>query len=342
MKKTELFKTTPYATVKQAYEDHGCILLLSEQEYVNLKSRANYICKCGRLQTGRTISYFMRRNWMCEQCSKENMTKNYNIKHGYGFDDINAAFNNKGLELLTIQDFYKRQETVSYRCLSCGYENQMKIYSIFESPGCRNCLNEKKHIDLWNNWVSLAEQLGVEVLSTIDDYETAKQPIRFKCKCGNEYISCFAEMKHGNKVQCNDCGREKVRGANSYRWKGGTTQERETFRHQAKYQHWRKRIFERDHYTCQCCGYAKGHNLAVHHIYPYSLYPQFDMQDWNGVTLCDSCHNIAVAGSFHYLYGCDVGPAELDEYFDNKRKSLGLKPIKIGDIVGSEIYNKIE
>lgn len=62
---------------------------------------------------------------------------------------------------------------------------------------------------------------------------------------------------------------ESHKKENSSCWKGGVSYhrvERSTY----EYRHWRKDIFDRDLYTCQCCGARNGHGkyvqLEAHHI----------------------------------------------------------------------------
>lgn len=51
---------------------------------------------------------------------------------------------------------------------------------------------------------------------------------------------------------------------------------------------WRKRVLERDKYTCQHCG---SHlNLCAHHISYWSNDPVNRINVDNGITLCSSCH----------------------------------------------------
>lgn len=81
---------------------------------------------------------------------------------------------------------------------------------------------------------------------------------------------------------------------------------------------WRKKVFERDNYTCMSCGDSKGGNLEAHHIKRFAviieeiIYNNLqlsidDIDDrlklielicnnkeilsiYNGVTLCKDCH----------------------------------------------------
>lgn len=91
------------------------------------------------------------------------------------------------------------------------------------------------------------------------------------------------------------------KGELSPTWKGGTSYhrvERSTY----EYRYWRKSVFERDLYTCQCCGdkSKKGNKveLNAHHIKNWKDNEDLRYDIDNGITLCDKCHT-----KFHSEYG---------------------------------------
>ena len=62
-----------------------------------------------------------------------------------------------------------------------------------------------------------------------------------------------------------------------------STQER------AGHKSWRKKVFERDNYTCKKCG-EKGGHIEADHIKPWMLFPDIRFNISNGQTLCRKCH----------------------------------------------------
>lgn len=72
---------------------------------------------------------------------------------------------------------------------------------------------------------------------------------------------------------------------------------------------WRKAVYERDNYICQCCGYSQGGILNAHHLYSRNLHKDKRNDIENGVTLCKPCHV-----EFHNTYG--YGDNTLEQYQD--------------------------
>ena len=83
----------------------------------------------------------------------------------------------------------------------------------------------------------------------------------------------------------------KIRGENHYNWKGGITPINKKLRESIEYEEWRKKVFERDLYTCQKCGEIGG-RLEADHIKPWALYSELRFELNNGQTLCKECHNV--------------------------------------------------
>ena len=77
-----------------------------------------------------------------------------------------------------------------------------------------------------------------------------------------------------------------------------TDEEREKGRIIPGYKEWRNAVYERDNYTCQCCGDDSGGNLNAHHLDGYNWCKSGRIDVNNGITLCDKCHI-----KFHNRYG---------------------------------------
>ncbi len=60
-----------------------------------------------------------------------------------------------------------------------------------------------------------------------------------------------------------------------------------------EYKEFRKRVLERDKYTCQHCGKSgtKLNPLQVEHLKPKATYPELIFEMSNCIVLCRSCHS---------------------------------------------------
>lgn len=132
---------------------------------------------------------------------------------------------------------------------------------------------------------------------------------------GKHHIFCSYECKNkANKIF--------YIGENAPRWNNSKTQEeREQERKYPEYYNWRRSVFERDNYTCQCCGDNKGNNLVAHHILNYSKNKELRTVITNGVTLCETCHTL-----FHKTFGYnDNNQVQLFDFI-NKFKNDNTEP----------------
>ena len=57
-------------------------------------------------------------------------------------------------------------------------------------------------------------------------------------------------------------------------------------------QKFRDDVFERDDHKCKCCGSSEG-KLDAHHIVDRNDMPNGGYVKENGITLCESCHELA-------------------------------------------------
>jgi len=85
-------------------------------------------------------------------------------------------------------------------------------------------------------------------------------------------------------------------------WEGYSSNERQKEWNSKEWQELRKKIFERDNYTCQECGdhnykgRGKSVRLEVHHIKEWCNYPELRLDENNLILLCAECHNKTKGG----------------------------------------------
>lgn len=77
-------------------------------------------------------------------------------------------------------------------------------------------------------------------------------------------------------------------GKNHWNWKGGITEPNHAIRTSAEYKEWRQKVFQRDYFTCVCCG-EKPRKIIADHIKPFYFFPELRLDVDNGRTLCKDC-----------------------------------------------------
>jgi len=114
---------------------------------------------------------------------------------------------------------------------------------------------------------------------------------------------------------CKDCWLDKNKKENHHNWNPNKTdEERKNGRRYFEYIVWRKEVYKKDKYTCQCCGGNEGHNLNAHHLDGYNWCVEKRVDINNGITLCKDCHN-----DFHHIYGYgDNTKEQYIEWVNNK------------------------
>ena len=102
-------------------------------------------------------------------------------------------------------------------------------------------------------------------------------------------------METKKKISLSQIGKRKPNGSKAKmgsknpNWKGGISPINKRIRRSAKFFQWRKKVFERDNYTCQECG-KRGNELHPDHIKQFAYYPELRFELSNGRTLCKECH----------------------------------------------------
>lgn len=82
---------------------------------------------------------------------------------------------------------------------------------------------------------------------------------------------------------------EFMKGEKNPNWKGGINKVTKLNRSTNEYWIWRRRVFDRDNYTCQICELYSGY-LHADHLKAWKDYPELRYEVSNGRTLCRACH----------------------------------------------------
>ena len=143
----------------------------------------------------------------------------------------------------------------------------------------------------------------------------------------NLRVKCIREQRYDMEKRIKtSCSLQKI---DREEWNGFITPERTMIRNRADYIEWRNLVFQRDNYTCQCCGARSKKGCAVylnaHHKENFADNPGLRFDINNGITLCSKCHDVRVTGSFHNIYGTLHNNTEqLNEYLLEKEFILSI------------------
>jgi len=115
-------------------------------------------------------------------------------------------------------------------------------------------------------------------------------------------LDCGQELSRRDRQRCVPCYRLFNKGVNHYKWAGGTDNLLMVKRTSIEYKVWRKKVFERDWFTCQVCGY-KGKHIHAHHLELVSDNEELIFDTNNGKTLCIPCHDTVHGRKTHITLG---------------------------------------
>ena len=121
-----------------------------------------------------------------------------------------------------------------------------------------------------------------------------KPPVKHICDiCGVVFMQYKYRKQRFCGLACRDVFlSDLMSGDGSPFWRGGKMRERNEVRKLPEYKQWRKAVFARDDWTCQECG-IKNVYLHAHHVFSFADFPELRLEVWNGVTLCEACHQLA-------------------------------------------------
>lgn len=173
---------------------------LLTNEYINMKTKMEFKCKCGEVFITNYDSYKNKNKKQCNECGKSILRKS----NTSSIEEVKNYIESKGCKL--VSNYINAKAKLKLIC-NCGEEFE-KSFNKFKQgqTKCRHCTNRKE----WNN-ESISELLKSEGNELISKEElTSSSEILVKCKCNNEYTTTFRNYLYDNKRTCNDCTKIRV------------------------------------------------------------------------------------------------------------------------------------
>lgn len=304
-----------FSFVKAMVEDKGCILLTKEEEYRNINSKIEFICKCGENDIYVFSSYIKSKTGLCKKCNK----KEHKLKNSQEY--VASIFIEFGCKLLSSYEY--NNLPLDFLC-KCGSEGKKSFSDFKKSPFCKKC--GKKNISKSNSTSidiikEKLKKINCTLIETHQDEKSRKRLVQYICP--NKHTSHgFFDTVIKNNGRCSICRKEK-NGMNHPNWRGGYDYEYIKFRKTYAFKAWRKQVFSRDEYTCQCCLRSSSElprsTLVAHHLDGYNWCIEKRTEIENGATLCKFCHN-----EFHRIYGRGNNTSEQFKEFLTTKKEIAF------------------
>lgn len=233
--------------------------------------------------------------------------KKHFVEKGYKYTKLGYEFDIKVEDLMPRSRF-----VVEVMCDYCGKIHSMEYYKVINKrvdsitgKDCCSACSPKKVAE------GVLEKYGVKHPAQLSEVKEKRKQTCFE-KYGVEYASQSEQSKQKRIKTCMERYgveshtqtqeyKDKVSKENSPHWKGGTITGRSE-RNLLEYRYWRKNVFSKFNYTCQCCGKKSGKEesiiLNAHHIENWkdNVSKRYDVD--NGIALCEKCHI-----EFHSDYG---------------------------------------
>ena len=137
--------------------------------------------------------------------------------------------------------------------------------------------------------------------------EEVKEP---NCKCNyckKEFYLKTSSIKQGMGKYCSvKCYHTALRKRAIE--SGETYNERHLIRQSSQYRTWRRKALEEHDNKCESCGVTKGKicgccghkiKMHVHHVKPFSSYPEYRFDPKNSKVLCEKCHKALENNGFN-------------------------------------------
>lgn len=308
----------------------GCVIERVYSQYLGSHKIINKDC-CGKCKQFK-IKESIQKTYNVNNIFSVAKIKNSNLgrRNKYTLNDILKICKDKDLILhneLMKTDIIKVGDKYPFECKNhSGVIFYSTIYSLVKYQHiCKQCYNEASSERQSHSKIEevgrLCNKKGYTLLTS--NIKNCDDVVEFICKKHKDYgiqTTSLWNLKINDK-NCKMCS--VLKKENHWNWRGGVNPINDSIRKSLDYQNWRKQIYERDNYTCQCCG-ETGKILNAHHIYNFADYPNLRTSIDNGITLCEDCHTKRGVG-FHSLYGYSCNTYEqLAEYFKKNNKELNI------------------
>lgn len=198
-------KIDRYNEVKKWVEENSTAKLISS-EFVNVDTKMSFQCECGEVFEATFYKFKNNNKRRCSKCTKQ---EPWNEKRVMEYLE-----NNSKCKLITFTRGENYRILLKLEC-ACGkeFDTDLQYFIRKKSKSCNYC-SEYKYYDIEMIKEYVKNNSKCEVLD--DNYVNIETPIRFRCKCGEEFKTTFTNFMKQNKRHCDKCGIERASIKKSY------------------------------------------------------------------------------------------------------------------------------
>ena len=273
-----------------------------ELGYEYTKIGDEFEAKVSDLTKGSNIEIMVK----CDYCGKEYLIKycryynshTHHNKNGIFDETVKDACNNvECYEQKAKEEIFKKFGVHNVREIEWINEKIRKTN--LEKYGCENPFGNKKVQEKIRQF--FRNNYGVDFYCQTDEQKEKSKKTQLEKYGVENYAAWLSTQRPKEKSPI---------------WKGGYEKHGKKTA-TIEYRHWRKAVFDRDLYTCQCCGSRGNTYLQAHHIKNWRDNEDCRFDVDNGITLCQKCHM-----SFHSKYGKRFNTEEqLKEFIEDYKKN---------------------
>lgn len=201
-------KIYTYEYVKKIFEDVGCELLSSEDEYKGgTKVKVNWKCKCGNIDIT-TVEYF--KNYLkCRICKRDEKSNRFT------YEDFCKLLESEGWKMLSPKSEYGNTKSILTVQTNLG-KIVKKSYNNFQQ-GHRS--KEETDDNKRNSYEQVKHSFEEKGFILLDEkYINNNTLMKYKCKCGDISQITYSNLQK-NIDGCLECSKQKKKEKFDENWK---------------------------------------------------------------------------------------------------------------------------
>jgi hypothetical protein len=283
-------------------------------DVTNAKSDLDFICDKGH--DGVTSWNKFKNGTRCKTCGIENRAR----LTRFSYDFVKNEFAKRGYILLS-NSYQNCESELEFICPNSHKQKITFSSFYYQEADCRDCRGIKTGNRDRHSYEYIQDKFrerGYILLS--DTYINSSQKLVYICPEGHIGTVKYCHFNGG--TGCFTCGVKNRTGESNGRWNPDKEMDERVRRRKFhEYTEFRREVFKRDDYTCQCCG-NRGGDLVAHHKDGYHWCEKKRLDKNNGVTLCKDCHI-----DFHTIFGTKNNTKEQYETWikEKRKKKLVIK-----------------